>query len=653
MGEKGEPGAAKVENFAHSAGIQGSVVHNSTVYMVHPDAAPAQKYAVGVRYLDDGVPADARRLISDAIAHGHDNGEVRFHWLLAMLSKRSLRDLAAPEHHQLEVASGKLDRYPDDQWKQALATVFSLLEQLREGDCSVALKQLRELPFKQRDKILRHLDLVLTGASKESLWAETREMAERLRLSDDRENRVWAHFEPDPAGARARPPVSDRTTWGDRVRSTAWSTLAALAFGYVAWIAVRQTTPLVIACLIVGVSVYVGVSNWTEWRYRSERFAAKERELNRRMNAESKGDSGFAKRTSRDFEHYFATYLPSGVERNRWCAITSGVRRALRDEVVEIYRGSKVKSEKVKWLVRHLASDVRTRWTRGTLFEHRMLYRVSRRTKVWCVAAFTIGGTALIWLGATAVKSDPWVSTLAVLVLILAGRAAVLGWYWIISETRRAPDDHDEYERNLTERQGAFERWKNKIDAARPSEGEMENWLTYDRIMLLDRALLHYGLAWRDIITHAFLMSPAKSYKRARVKHGPWRYSKYDVRLFLITHDGVREVTTELDFEHAELGDQERTSFRFDAVSSVHVLQSKSSDCTLGLTLFNGPRRDIRVVDADLSEIEAGEGVDVAGSEEKPSETSLDSVGFEHTLHILEGIAAEGKNWIKTMARPA
>lgn len=653
MSEKGEPEAAKAENFANTVGIQASVVHNSTVYMVHPDAAPAQKYAVGVRYLDDGVPADARRLIGEAIAHEYDNGEVRFHWMLAMLSKRSLRDLSAHEHHQLELASGKLDRYPDDQWRQALATVFSLLEQLREGDCSVALKQLRELPFRQRDKILRHLDLVLTGASKESLWAETKEMAERLRLSDDRMNRVWAHFEPDPAGARARPPVSDRTTWGDRVRSTAWSALAALAFGYLAWIAVRQTAALVIACLVVGVSVYVGARNWTEWRYRSERFAAKERGLGFRTGAESRSDSGFAKRISRDFEHYFSIYLPSGVERQRWLAITSGVRRALRDEVVEIYREGRVKADTVKWLVRHLASDVRTRWTRGTLNEHRKLCQVSRATKVWCVAAFTAGGTALIWLGATAVKSAPWVSTLAVLVTVLAGRAAVLGWYWIISEMRRAPDDHEEYERELAERQVAFERWKNKIDSARPSEGEMENWLTYDRIMLLDRALLHYGLAWRDIITHAFLMSPAKSYKRARVKHGPWRYSKYDVRLFLITHDGVREVTTELDFEHATLGDQERTSFRFDAVSSVHVLQSKSSDCKLELTLFNGPVRDIRVVDADLSEVEAGEGVDVAASDEKPSEMSLDSVGFEHTLHILEGIAAEGKNWIKSIARPA
>jgi membrane protein implicated in regulation of membrane protease activity len=653
MGENEEPESAKVENVAHVVGIQGSVVHNSNVYVVHPDAAPEQKYAVGVRYLDDGVPADARRLISDAIAHGYDNGEVRFHWMLAMLSKRSLRDLTVQELHQLELASSRLDRYPDDRWRQALATLFSLLDQLREGDCSVALKQLRELPLSQRDKVLRHLDLVLTGASKESLWAETREMAERLRFSDDRLNRVWAYFEPDPAGARARLPVDDRTTRGDRVRSTAWSMLAALAFGYLSWIAVRQTALMAIACFVVGVAVYVGVRNWMEWTYRSERFAAKERVFIGRTGDESTDDPGFAKRISRDFEHYFSTYLPPGVERDRWRAITSGVRRVLRDEVAEIYRESKVKADEVTWLVRYLASDVRTRWTRGTLFEHRTVYRVSAATKTWCVAAFAFGGAALSWLGVTAVGSDPWLSTLAFLVVILTGRVAVLSWYRIISETRRAAEDHDEYERRLDERRVAFERWKNKIDSTRPAEGEMESWLTFDRIVLLDKALLHYGLVWRDIITHAFLMSPAKSYKRARVKYGPWRYSKYDVRLFLITHDGVREVTTELDFEHGRLGDQERTNFRFDAVSSVHVVQSGASDCKLELTLFNGPTRDIRVVDADRRGAESRDSVDNGASDEKPSETSLDSAGFAHTLHILEGIAAEGKNWIKAASRNA
>ncbi|GLY51208.1 hypothetical protein [Lentzea sp. NBRC 102530] len=637
--------APKVENVAHGpVGIQAEVVHDSTVYVTYSDTAPDQKYRVGVRFLDDGVPASARLLIGEAIAHGYETAEVRFHWLLAMFSKRSLRDLTAQEQDQLELASRNLDRYGDDLWKQALAAVFSLLEDLRDGDCSVALKQLRELPNRQRDKILRHLDLVITGAGKESLWTETRDMAERLRCSGDRLERVWAYFEPSPAGARARPPVEDRTAPGDHLRSWAWTVLTVTALGYLGWVAVRHAPLMVVACAVAAVGAYVGISNWMEWRYRSERLAAKERDFIGR-GSEQSGDAGFARKVSSDFAHYFAKYLPDGVSREQWRAITAGISKTLRDEVVEIYREERVSAEKVKWLVRHLASDVRTRYVKGTLFEHRATYRVRAATKAWCTTGFLLGGAAVAWLGFTAVTAEPWFAALAILIAAPAGRMAAVSWYWTFSETRRAVEDGEEHERRLGARRAAYDAWKYKVESTRPSESEMESWLTYDRTVLLEKALRHYGLAWRDIITHAFLSSPARSYKRARVRYGPWRYSKYDVRLFLITHDGVREVATELDFEHAELGGQERTNFRFDAVSSVHVVQSSVLGCKLELTLFNGPSRNIKVVDADLRGEEAAEDDETA---EKPAETSIDSAGFAHTLHILEGIAAEGKNWIRT-----
>jgi hypothetical protein len=140
----------------------------------------------------------------------------------------------------------------------------------------------------------------------------------------------------------------------------------------------------------------------------------------------------------------------------------------------------------------------------------------------------------------------------------------------------------------------------------------------------------------RDALTHAFPQTPAKNCRRARVTDGPYR-SKYDIRLFLITLDGVREVTSELDFEHIELVYRERTNFRFDAVSSVHVVTPTELSCNLALALMNGEPRDIHVsnyVPADNMS---------NGIEGSAVEMSLDAIGFAHTLHILEGIAAEGK----------
>jgi hypothetical protein len=168
----------------------------------------------------------------------------------------------------------------------------------------------------------------------------------------------------------------------------------------------------------------------------------------------------------------------------------------------------------------------------------------------------------------------------------------------------------------------------------------METWLNCDKTLFLDKALHHYRLAWRDVIAYALLQTPGKHYKRARVRGGPWRYSKYDIRLFLITQDGVREVSTELDFEHVAFNGQERNNFRFDAVSSVHVAETNELSYTLELTLTNGPVRNIRVVDPDDQRPDSGENSDTF------SRINLDAAGFTHTLHILEGIAAEGRNWI-------
>ena len=84
-----------------TVGIQGEWVQNSNVYMVSPEDPPERKYEVGVNYLNNGVPTGAREWITDAIVHGYDNAEVRFHWALAMLSKRSYRELSFDERAQL------------------------------------------------------------------------------------------------------------------------------------------------------------------------------------------------------------------------------------------------------------------------------------------------------------------------------------------------------------------------------------------------------------------------------------------------------------------------------------------------------------------------------------------------------------------------
>jgi len=197
-----------------TTGIQAESVHNSQVYIVNSESPPQRKYEVGVRYLEDGVPGQARNLIHEAIAHDFDSAKVRFHWTLAMLSKRSYRDLTHQDREQLDRLAVILPNYADDDWKRSLTVIFMLLNQLRdpEGDPEPVLIGLDSLPPLQRDMIARHLDLVLVGSIRDSLWTTTRQAAERAQADNDRLNRAWAYFHPDPAQPRARIPSGEDTT---------------------------------------------------------------------------------------------------------------------------------------------------------------------------------------------------------------------------------------------------------------------------------------------------------------------------------------------------------------------------------------------------------------------------------------------------------
>ncbi|MUL41952.1 hypothetical protein FZ103_12335 [Streptomonospora sp. PA3] len=627
-------------------GIQAQEVHNSTVYQVLPDAPADRKYEVGLNYLEAGVPAKALELIGEAIAHGFENAEVRFHWVLAMLSKRSFLDLSPGERQRLDDVRGGMQKYTDDEWKRALRAVCELLACLDEsqGDPRSALAELHALPDYLRSRIVRHLDLVLTGGMKDSLWADSRQAAANARFSGDRRNRVWAFFHPDPIGPRVRRPVPDTSTSGDRIAAVWRSGLfAAAVLSLGVTVLADGAVVAVLAFLVTVAAGTVAVLTGLEWSYSAQRLKTKERELFGPAQLHQAPDGGFANRVDHYFSHYFSKYVPRDTDRGLWLANTSGVRMALRDEIVELYRESRIGVDRVEWLIRHMVSDVRRRWESGTLLEHRERYKVDPSRQMWCSIALVVLAPAALLVVVSALAASPLFTILATVVAAVTGRGSAKRWLHIIGERRRAAEDVQDRQRLLGEREAAYQRWKQKLDALRPSDSEMEVWLNCDKTKILDEALIHYGLAWHDILAHAFLQTPAGNHRRARVKGGPWRYSQYDIRLFLITNDGVREVYAELDFVGAALNAKERNNYRFDAVSSVRYSETDAFSYTLTLILNNGPTRNIRVTAPEYAQPELNE--DLADLEAL-SRINLDAAGFAHTLHILEGIAAEGKEWI-------
>lgn len=106
-------------------------------------------------------------------------------------------------------------------------------------------------------------------------------------------------------------------------------------------------------------------------------------------------------------DHYFARYVPRSTGRSVWLADTAGIRRCLRDEIVEVYREQRIGVERIAWLIRYRVGDVRTRWENDTLWNYRRQLATPPATKL-----LTILGLILLVPGVTrtldvAVRIDP------------------------------------------------------------------------------------------------------------------------------------------------------------------------------------------------------------------------------------------------------
>ncbi|QVQ53160.1 hypothetical protein J4H86_05065 [Spiractinospora alimapuensis] len=625
-----------------NVGVQTGNVHNSTIYVVPPDATPEQKYTIGLRSLEAGAPSKARGLIRDAIDHGLDHTEANFHWVLALLSKRTLRDLTSEEHEQIKRLFAALHTYLEDEWRTALEVVFRLLYSPNDssGATAAAIKDLHALPPGRREMILRHLDLVLTGAKKDSVWEETRREAEESQCGAQRLDRVWAYFHADPIPARTREPDRAEVFTAHYVYAVACTGLFAGAVGYLGWLVLLNTAPSpILAYLVLLAAGSTAGRQGLEWHYRAKRWQARDRQLRSAGRESQPPEGGFARGVDHSFTHYFGTYLPQGLGREHWLSKTAGIRRLLRDEVVEIYRESRIGVRRVDWLIRFMARDVRQRWQAGTLLEYRDRYSVATSTKIWCLLPAAIAVASATVVIAAAFTVNPLGAVLAAVCALAAGWYTAVWWTHILGEKRREREEREEHDQAQSARKTEHQRWKAKLDATRPNEQEMEAWLTYDKTLLLSQALDLYRLPWQDVIAHTFLQTHAPGCKKARRRGGVWRFSKYSIRLFLVTHDGVRDFSADLNFERAHIDWTERRNFRFDAVSSIEVARESTYSYTLKLTLSNGPTTDVGVANSEGVAPEPEEDPDAF------SETNLDAAGFTTTLHILEGIAAEGKAW--------
>ncbi|MFE3457638.1 hypothetical protein ACFXKD_08830 [Nocardiopsis aegyptia] len=536
-----------------------------------------------------------------------------------------------------------------DMWKRGLGVVFELLSCVdgSGGDAERASADLESLPPVQRDLILRHLELILTGRTKQSVWHRVRKNAEMTRFSNHRVDRVWAYFEAEPAKARAEPPLARSTGAREVLVGLVLAAATLLPLAAVARSALGQgSLTALLACLVVLVFTPVAGRYAAVWHHKHRRRRTLERAYGH-SGAPAAPKGGFADQVDGYFDHYFAKYAPESSDKDAWLARTQGVRRRLRDEVVRIYREERIKAERVKWLVRFLVRDVRRRLGEGETVEPHEIHRVDPAVRVWCTVLCLATAAAVATLAVAAFQQAP-VFTVACLVLTsLSARFAIPLWLRIDSEHRRFAEETLEYESVKAAREAEYQRWTNRLADTRPHEHEMEAWLSADKALILDEALHIHRLDWHEVVAHAFLPTPKRPCESAHVSKGPWRYSRYEIRVFLVTEEGVREATAILDFARSRWRTTSRKNYRFDAVSSVHVEIANTRRYTLNITLNNGPAESIVVSEEPTRDTVVDE-----ESQTDVPDINLDTAGFSHTLRVLEGIAAEGKPWFGRAGGP-
>ncbi|MFC4117092.1 hypothetical protein [Nonomuraea zeae] len=635
------PGPTNLAMDSANVAVQAEAIHGPVnVYQVRSAPSPEETFKVGLNSLRAGMAPEAREHIRDAVVlQDYVNGRSCFYLLLALLSGRTLQQVPPDEIAVLSRVRGAVK--DDDAWADAIKLVDHLLtSRAAENGAADIEQELQNLTDEQRNDVLQHMEMFLDSSAEDALWARAFDAAKSDRYAKDRLRRAWKFFQPEPIGPRVQPADPVVIKAGAWTKATATAALAVAAVGFIGATAWQHTgTAAVSALLALAAGCYASVRSGVEWRCRKERCQAKERE-HLREPATTRGD-GFARKIDRQFNHYSARYAPREADKARWLAETAGIRRAMRDEVVTIYRESTVNAKRVAWLTRYLVADVARRWEAGKLWDYRKELRVPMLVKAMCVLAAiaaAAAGAFLIWSGA---HVRPFVVAPAALVAVASVWFAARLWLDIAAEYERHAADKAEKAALLAGRQAAFDRWKLKL-ADRPDDLEMARWLECDRKALMEQAMDLYRLKRQDVLAHAFIEAPATPfYDRARVENGPWRYSKYKILLFLLTKDGVRQLTMRLDFQKVTFPIRARTNYRYDAFTSVQVAETDSGENVFELTLTNGDPIKVKVTDPPTDVTET-EDKDPQGA----SQVTLGTAGIWNALHVLEGVAAEGKEWI-------
>ncbi|MDG6101406.1 hypothetical protein Daura_39920 [Dactylosporangium aurantiacum] len=671
---------------AVQVGVMHGDVHN--LYQIAGDTL-AEKFRVGCNYLKGNAQQRAEQLIGEAFVHGHESAEVAYFWALAVLSGRSFDHLDQKDFGHLGMAFRYADAASPEQWRRALAVVSRLMHCLAEQDSkgeadpdqfAEVMADFDRLPASRREEISRHLEMILDGGMQDHLDARYARELGVQRLDGQRKYRAWKFFEPDPVPPLRRQPPPAKVSPAAWTAVVVGGVLVATAFALLLPVLVRSGRPAVVMLPVVG-----GIGVLVALRQRWEQLA-RQRRLEARLAARQPlpdeswisgpDERSFSAEVKKLVNAEFRYYRPrlDQPAAKRWDAESAPVKHALCREIIDVYEdGGEL--DPAKWLVRWHTREFVRQWYNGAPADQ----KPSADAPPLASAAIALGVlAALAGLGGAYVIAFPvsWTVTLwAVPALLVGCIPLAVGGTAVYLEYRRHADDVAEAAERFDEQTAAYDRMR-VVLADRPSDSEMAQWLDRDKAHVRMLAMRHYRLSNREVFAHTVLCEPGGwNPRRSRVVHGPPRYSTYRVLVFLLTGSGVRQFSVLVDFATGTVSNENRFTFRYDAIASAGVTQRsvridnlrpsartsaldagdaadlrRNADLNRGELVFARSFR-LALVNNDLFNVHVenfDEGL-VDRVREDPRtllDLALDSAGITAALHILEAVAAEGKDWI-------
>jgi hypothetical protein len=630
-------------------------------HVAHTDP-PERKHEVGVRHLEAGMPRFAEKLFGELIHTGHGTTERAYYLALTALSDRSASEIDQNVFNAYSDACKVAGHFPYDQWLAALDAIKQLMSAVQrqcertldEDTINRVLDSVKSLPEERQGEITRHLGRLVGGATQDRLDAIDAHRVVAERMQYDRVGRAWKFFQPDPAAPRLPTPSVNPAAHKAMIRVSVGAGLALLG--------VFLIFPFEINVVVTALGLVVfGVGTYAFTSYGAERakpdIQARRKAAMFHHPAVQPVSPGHWVTTA--FVKDVHLRVDTSFQQARrhvtgsWGSDTRGLREYYKDRFVNLYGNAQATPASINWLINWHAERIATRWRAGTLDELWIVAPASTQILTFYGIGFAVGALGLLCLA----LAGAYVAAAA---LAVGGFVAAQGMIEAMATKHDDKLAKAENQQLFQEEKQAYVDWQ-RLLSDRPADEEMGRWLDLDKAYLQRNALHRCGLTNDDLVTYVLMSQGAPKAERARVKRAPVRYSDYVVLVFLLTKSGVREVEVDLDFLTGKLRDERRTAFSYNALASARVAEigERVANEDGYLPDSGQPLENIRLRSREFRlslvnneqikvRVENFSGLTDYSVEEEAEllRMALQASGIAGAIHVLEAVAAEGRDWI-------